>query len=392
MIRKIPITAAVLPLTQIIGSIRGLCSGEKAQEELKQNLAAVLKRRHIILSDSGLSAFYLILAALKKGSSRNEVILPAYTAGSLVVSVRKAGLKPVLCDISLNDFNMDAALLPGIISQNTLCIVGVHMFGIVMPGLGRLKKRFPGVFIIEDACQSFGSRMQGEMADAAADVSFFSFNRGKNLPTYGGGCIALNNTELAQKIIKEAMSAQETGLGDKIRIWMKMLAMSVVVNPRLYGAIYPMLCRFKEVSPPHDFSVKRYTDVQAQVALDLLRQADASAAKRVYNGMRLIAGLKDSDALIVPDIPAHTKPAFNRFPVVFKDADKRSRAEKALWRHGFETSRMYMRPLHMMFDLGYAKAGFPNAEYLAERLLTLPVHLLLTESDLKKIIDTIRES
>ena len=94
--------------------------------------------------------------------------------------------------------------------------------------------------------------------------------------------------------------------------------------------------------------------------------------------------------IILPEISDKSFVAFNRFPVVFKELNAREKVENALYERGIITSRMYLRPLHHIFDLGYAEHDFPNAVYLAERLLTLPSHPFVDERCLDTIIDVIR--
>ena len=118
---------------------------------------------------------------------------------------------------------------------------------------------------------------------------------------------------------------------------------------------------------------------------------DEISSVRYQNGMALINELKDVKDIILPDILRNTMPAFNRMPVVFRDPAERDKVERGLWQAGIETSRMYIMPLHHMFDLGYEKEEFPNAEYFAEHLLTLPVHPLVRREDLSKMIRVIKE-
>ena len=162
------------------------------------------------------------------------------------------------------------------------------------------------------------------------------------------------------------------------------------MRPRVYGTLYPIISRFKEVAPPEDFEVREYTNFQAAVASFLLGSIEELSKKRYENGMRLIEGLKDLGDIRLPKISNDTQPAFNRLPVVCKDLKKRRTVEANLWKAGIETSRMYVKPLHHVFDLGYKKDAFPNATYFAEHLLTLPTHPLLRESDLETILRVIR--
>ena len=385
MLKKIPIVGCPIGFKDLLSSL----FNKEPKIELKNALVKFLNSKYIYFANSATASFYSILEVLKERCDKKEVILPAYTASSLIIAIKKANLRPVLCDISLDDFNMDMNLLDGVVNKDTLCIVGAHMFGIVAKGLEKLKERFPDVFIMEDCAQSLGSKVDGKPVGNSGEVSFFSFNRGKNLPTYGGGCIATNSDEVAGKIEE---TIRDMGLGvmgkrEEMEIMLKMFALSLVVRPCIYGMLYPLIFRFKEKAPSEDFEVKEYTDCQAGVALALLKRIDEFSKKRYDNGMRLIGGLKDREDIIVPEISEGTEPAFNRLPIVFKDLEKRGKVEKDLWKAGIETSRMYFKPLHHVFELGYKKEDFPNAVYFAERLLTLPVHPLVDEKTIIKMID-----
>jgi dTDP-4-amino-4,6-dideoxygalactose transaminase len=343
-------------------------------------------------TNSGTSSLYTVLQILKDEQGKDEVIVPAYTAPSLVIVIRKAGLRPVLCDISLDDFNMDVGLLPDIVSKNTLCILGVHMFGIVNKALPRLKTRFPHISIIEDCAQSLGSKIDSVFVGNSADISIFSFNRGKNLPTYGGGCIATNSKSISEKIVEETRRIKGLATAQGALIPFKILGLSLAVRPLVYGLAYRFICRFKDVTPPKDFEVRRYSDFQAAVALSLLKRIEDFSEKRYSNGVKLIEGLRNSEGIMLPKISENTRPAFNRLPIVMKDSKKRRLVERALSQAGVDTSPMYCRPLHHIFDLGYEEQDFPAANCFAEGLLTLPVHPLLTDVQLNRIIETIEKA
>jgi dTDP-4-amino-4,6-dideoxygalactose transaminase len=362
------------------------------KKELIKHFSSFLHVKHISFHNSATSSFFILLEALKINSHKREVILPAYTASCLLFAIEKAGLKPVLCDISLKDFNLDANLLSGLVSENTLCILGVHMFGIVAHELSGLREKFPGVYIIEDCAQSLGSKYKGYPVGNLSDAGFFSFNRGKNVPTYGGGCIATNSEEISEKIHKEEKRVNAVSFGENVLIPFKMLTLSLAVNPVIYGFGYPLISRFKEITPQKDFKVKEYSGFQAAVALSLMKRIEEFSNKRFDNGVTLIQGLKGLNDIILPEISEDTQPAFNRFPLIFKDLKRREAVEADLWKAGIETSRMYLKPLHHLFDLGYEKNEFPNATYFASHILTLPVHPLLNDRNLTNILNTITKT
>ena len=391
MLTKVTVVGCPISLKDLLFGL--LCLSKKTyQGQLGDALLKLLDLKYVYLVNSGTSSLYTILKMLKDREGKDEVIVPAYTAPSLIIVIRKAGLKPVLCDISLDDFNMDVNLLPAVVSEQTLCILGVHMFGIVNKELQRLKRRFPHIFIIEDCAQSLGSKIGATFVGNSADVSIFSFNRGKNLPTYGGGCIATNSQRISEKIIEEGRSISEPAKGQKVLIALKLLGLSLAVRPFIYGLGCRFIRRFKDVTLPEDFEVKRYSDFQAAVALSLLKRIEDFSEKRYKNGIKLIEGLRDIEGIILPKMSEDIRPAFNRLPIVIEDLEKRQKVEKALGKAGIDTSRMYLKPLHHIFDLGYKEHDLPAASYFAERLLTLPVHPLLTDIQLDRIIQTTKNA
>jgi dTDP-4-amino-4,6-dideoxygalactose transaminase len=122
-----------------------------------------------------------------------------------------------------------------------------------------------------------------------------------------------------------------------------------------------------------------------------MKKREALFSQRYKNGMFLINALKDLKEIILPKILNDSRPVFNRLPVIFKDLRRRQEVKKRLWRQGIETSDMYSQPLHRMFNLGYGKEEFPNANYFTEHLLVLPVHPGVKQEDLMKMIKVIRE-
>ena len=160
----------------------------------------------------------------------------------------------------------------------------------------------------------------------------------------------------------------------------------------MYGAFFPFVSRFKETAPPADITVGGLTRFEAALGLALLPRCGELARRRYENGMAILDGLKDVKGLQVPVIATGVRPVFNRLPVVFDDAAHRTKVEQLLQGEGIETSRMYFRPLHRMFDLGYPADAFPHATYVAQRLLTLPVHPGIRREHIDRMVRTIRSA
>jgi perosamine synthetase len=349
--------------------------------------------QYVYLVSSGTAAFYIILEALKRKSKRKEVVLPAYTAGSLVVAVRKAGLIPVLCDISPDDFNLNLDALQNAVSRDTLAVVCAHMFGIGIKNIDRIREKVASdIFVIEDCAQAMGSKVKEKHLGSFSDVSFWSFNRGKNVPAYGGGCFATHDLSLVglldeayRRLVKEPAPILA------FKIPFMFLLFSLAVRPYCYAMVYPFIASFRDTSPPADVAVEKNTLFQASIGSLILNKLEELSSKRRLNGMFLINELMKSDEIIVPKLSIDSKPAFNRLPVLIKNAAKKNKVKAALMKSGIEASEMYQKPLHWMFDLGYTRVDFPNANFVAEHLLTLPVHPAVSRRDLCKMAEVLRK-
>jgi dTDP-4-amino-4,6-dideoxygalactose transaminase len=389
MFRKVPVIGHPIGLGDLFFALLRRNAKSGFQEALKIFFGAP----YVFLTNTGISSFYLILMSLKKVSRKTEVILPCYTAPSLVVAVKKAGLTPVLCDISLKDFNADTQGLLRRVNVNTLCVVIVHMFGIPFGDIGGLRNRIPAdCFIVEDCAQAFGSRIDGKDVGTFGDFNFCSFNRGKNLPTYDGGCAITRDRELALEFEAQMLKFPGPNIRHRLVFAMKLFALLFAFRPLCYGLFYFLIRHFKDNTVPADFEVVRATSFQAGVGQALLKRSRDCFEKRCCNGEYLIKALKEVKSIILPDIAGTFRPAFNRLPVIFENENELEKAAALLERKGIESSRLYLKPLHHIFDLGYEKDEFPNAVHLAGHLLTLPVHPLVTERDLETMVRVIKDT
>lgn len=371
MIAKLPIIGSAVSVRDIAAALFPVGKVE-ARREFIGFMAELSGSRRVYLTDSGITAFYLILKGLQELSGATEVILPAYTAGSLVTAVTQAGLKPVLCDVSLNDFNMDTGQLVSLVSSSTLAITCVHMFGIGMAGIAQIKERFPKVFVIEDCAQALGTTIAGGRAGTFGDISFFSFNRGKNVPLLRGGCIAAHTETTARVIERQTRSLVVPRFG--LAPAGNALAFTIATQPPVYGALYPVIRHFKETRPPAQIVPRGMGDFDVKLGMRVIARTGRLFCARYEAGMFLLNGLRGIRGLQLPVARPADRCVFNRLPVLFKDPAMVSVMEKCLWNAGIESSRMYLRPLHQMFDLGYAQQDFANARALAAGLLTLPCH------------------
>jgi dTDP-4-amino-4,6-dideoxygalactose transaminase len=360
--------------------------------EIEGDFAEALKKyfriADIFVTGNGTCALYIILKALKRlYPHKRTVILPAYTAPVLKLPCDKAGLTIALCDITLDDYGYDFKNLNGIIDNDVLCIVSVELFGIP-PDLTGMKKF--DVPIIDDAAQAMGSIFDDKMAGARGTAGIVSFHRGKNLSTYSGGGLLSCSSELTEVIEKEISSLVRPTWKEEILAFMKVLAISHLINPFLYAVLEPFVRPLKSKSLHQSFVCAAQTIFQQRLGTLLLRRVDEIMRKRMENGDALYQGLKNTAGIILHQKRNNVSIAYNQFPIIFTEPTKLEKVQKKLWKGGIETTRQYLKPLHHYFDLGYTKNEFPVAQKVAQGLLLFPTHYGVDRSDIERGIEIMR--
>ncbi len=395
MLKKFPCAGTPINLMDLMRGIRGELRGMDSIKAFENDLRDVLGVKEAFAVGSGTAAFYIALEVLKKLSDKKEVILPAYTAPILKLPVERAGLKTVLCEVSLETFNLDPLKLEEVITGDTLCIVPVHLFGIPSP-MEQIKRIADekNVFIIEDNAQSLGTRIEGRLTGGNGDIGILSFQRGKNLSTYTGGALVTNSESIADLIGKGLDRFVKEQKVNKLIIMIKAILVSIIVKPEVYGVLYPVVEPLKSRELHQDFEVKEYTPFQAGLGQSLLHSLEEFSIMRNRNGMNLLRGLTGLKGYILPQPPENSFIAFSQFPLLVKDKDKIELLIGRLWKEGIEATRMYLRPMHRIFDLGYKENPdpFPNATVIAEKLLLLPTHPLVYDGAIDKMINVLMET
>lgn len=353
--------------------------------DFEARIKKMLGIRHAFAVNSGTTALYIILRALKKLSDKDEIILPAYTAPSLTLPIKKAGLKYRLVDMSLDTLNMDTGKTAAAVSDKTLTILYVHMFGLPVE-IDRMNGR-NNTFVIEDAASSFGTKKGLRFTGTFGDIAFISFNRGKNLSTVTGGIIVTDNEKLAGLIRNEIEKLPSHSFSGKTRLFLKSIALSYAVRPWFYTVFRKAISRFKYTSLHDDFNSFRYVAFQGALGCSLLKRAEDIFHVREEKGKVIHDAFSRIKGIRCPEIPAGWRVVFNQFPIIVENAEKRMRVFEAINRMGVESTILYDKPIHKIY--GYNGGSFPNAEYISERLVLIPVHHYVKNETLYKVVETV---
>tara|TARA_B100000902_G_scaffold253236_1_gene239747 strand:+ start:8129 stop:9304 length:1176 start_codon:yes stop_codon:yes gene_type:complete len=184
-------------LVNFINSSNKFTNGPKVKEfEIKWSKWLGVKYSTFV--NSGASANLISIHILRElNRNKREIILPAFTWSSDVVSVINAGFKPVFVDINYENLALNENLVKKKINKNTLAIFLTHAMGYI----GLSKKfldliRNKRIYLIEDVCESHGAKLGSKKAGTFGAISNFSFYYGHHMTTIEGGMICTNSKDI----------------------------------------------------------------------------------------------------------------------------------------------------------------------------------------------------
>lgn len=160
-------------------------------------MACLCNRNHAVSTSSGTTALHLALEAF--GLSGYKIIVPTLTYVASVNSILQAGATPVFVDSRESDWQMDIEeVMEKALSEAVGAIMAVHLYG--APCDIRKLESFCeeyNIFLIEDAAEALGSKVDGFPVGSFGDVSCFSFYGNKNITTGEGGMALTDDKDLA---------------------------------------------------------------------------------------------------------------------------------------------------------------------------------------------------
>lgn len=318
------------------------------------NLARFVGTKYAVGLNSGYDALHLSLRALNIGPG-DEVIVPAHTFVATCSSVVNVGAVPVLVDVD-RDFNIDVSKIEEAITERTKAIIPVHLSGWMadMPKIMEIAMKH-NLHIVEDACQSLGSSINGKGAGAWGDTGCFSFYPFKILGGYGdGGAITTDNEDIAIFARRMRYNGEDRETGE------------------YHG---------------HGFTCL-LDNLQAaflNVKLDFLPE---SIKRRKYIAARYYEALSDIDDLLLPH---YERKGFDH---VYQNYTLRSRQGSAfsdyMVKNGVEVLTQFRKPYYKHKALNLNDKGFPETEALSREVCSLPMNVEITDEEVAYIIKVVR--
>jgi UDP-2-acetamido-2-deoxy-ribo-hexuluronate aminotransferase len=333
--------------------------------EVEAELAAYVGVKHAITCASGTDALLMVLMAKGVGPGDGVLTTP-FTFIATAEVIQLAGATPVFVDIDPRTFNISPEALEEALStwgQNPRTsalhpkgVIAVDLFG--QPAdydkIEAIAAR-RGLFVLEDAAQSFGATYKGRRAGSLAEAAATSFFPAKPLGCYGdGGAVFTDDQALADLLRSIRVHGQGAHRYEHVRLGLN----------------------------------GRFDTIQAAVLLAKLEIFHQEVAVRELVARRYSQTL--ADAVETPFISPECTSIWAQYSVL---SPRRGELLEKLQKAVIPTAIYYPQPLHLQpafAPLGYKPGDFPVSEAAAGRIFSLPMHPYLTESDQNLIIQTLR--
>lgn len=363
---RIPIARPALGEEELKAIRRVLESGILAHgpevEEFEREFAEYVGVDYAVAVANGTAALDLVLKAygIRPG---DEVVTTPFTFIATANAVLYQGAKPVFADIDPKTYNIDPNSVLEAITPRTKAVIAVDLFG--QPADMRALREIAEdrrLALIEDAAQAHGAEFEGRKAGSLGDAAIFSFYATKNMTTGEGGMVVTNDRRVAErvKLLRDHGQAE------------KYLHVELGYNLRM-------------------------TSLQAAIGRVQLRKLDRLNEARRANARFLTEGLSKVRGITPPYEDPRCKHVYHQYVVRVEDEFplRRDELKAFLESRGVGAAVHYPIPVHrqpLYRKLGYPQDICPNAIEASGRVLSLPVHPLLSRSDLEYVVECVREA
>lgn len=369
-----------------------ITTGPKTKE-FEDKIAQYCNTEKAVCLNSATAAMEMTLRLLgiKEG---DEVITCAYTYTASASVIHHVGAKIVLVDTAKDSFEMDYENLGSLINERTKAIIPVDLAGVMcdydklFQVVNRKKHLFKAnneiqeaigrVVVLADGAHSFGANYRGKMSGEVADFTSFSFHAVKNLTTSEGGAVTWRNIK---------------GI-DNEEIYRKYMILS------LHGQTKDALSKNKVGAWEYDILEPAYkcnmTDINAAIGLaQLSRYGDILAYRRKLIEMYNKAFENNPNVAVLNhyDNDKNSSGHLYLLRLLGKDVEYRNEFIRKIAEFGIATNVHY-KPLPMLTaykNLGFKMEDYPNAYDMYKNEITLPLNSVMTEEQVKYVIDKFNE-
>jgi perosamine synthetase len=332
--------------------------------EFERALGGWLGAGHLSAVSSGTAGLHLAIRAAGVRAGDEVVTSPfSFVASANCLLFEDA--RPVFCDIDPRTLNMDPAAAAAAVTERTTGLLPVHIFGYPanMPAFERLAGEH-SLWMVEDACEALGAmHADGAPVGARGHLATFGFYPNKQLTTGEGGAVVSPSAEVKERIDSERNQGRAPDMG-----WLD--------HDRL-GYNY------------------RLDELSCALGLAQLQRLDDMLAARARVASLYSEALAGVEGLELPcaDDGGDRRSWFVYVVQVPPEVD-RDAAVTALRERGVG-SKPYLPAIHLMSfyreRYGHREGEFPVCEDVARRSLALPFFPQLTEGEVARVVEAVRE-
>jgi dTDP-4-amino-4,6-dideoxygalactose transaminase len=341
-------------------------------QEFQTKMAEYAGAKHALAVGSCTAALHLSMVVSGVGPG-DEVITTAMTFCATANSIVHTGATPVFVDCERDTMNIDPAAIEAAITPRTKAIVPVHFAGrpCNMDAITAIAKKH-NLLVIEDAAHAIETVYKGKKVGSISDLTCFSFYVTKNITTGEGGMVTTNNPELAKKI-------QTYGLhGMSADAWSRFSDKGY----KHYAVVFP---GFKY----------NLTDLAASIGLQQMQSIDPWLRRRNEVWARYDEAFADLPVGLPAPEEADTVHARHLYTLIIGDDARVSRDEFMAQMHQRKIGTgVHYRALHVhpyyADRFGYTPEQFPNAHFIGERTVSIPLTQKLTDNEVERVITAVR--
>ncbi|MGN0412449.1 MAG: UDP-4-amino-4,6-dideoxy-N-acetyl-beta-L-altrosamine transaminase [Lachnospiraceae bacterium] len=305
----------------------------------------------------------------------DEVITSPITFAASANCALYCGATPVFADIDPDTYNIDPASIEAHITAKTKAVIPVHYTGQAVrhDEIAAICKKH-GLILIEDAAHAIGTKYKNAPVGSLADMTCFSFHPVKTVTSGEGGAVTTNDEELYKKLCL----ARSHGITRDE---------SLMVHPTSEPWYYEM------VNLGYNY---RMTDIQAALLSSQLDKLTLFSNRRKEIVKRYNEAFSSVDGIIVQKEITESDSTRHLY-VIRIDTDVLSCDRRTFFQAlAAENIRcqvhyipVYWHPHYT--NLGYQKGLCPNAEYVYERIISLPLYYALTDEQVGYVIEAVKK-
>ena len=333
-------------------------------KELEKELMEYLGVSHLELMVNGHMSLEMTIQAMGFPEGA-EVITTPFTFISTTHAIIRNKLQPVFCDIKLSDYTIDEEKIEDLITEKTVAILPVHVYGNIcaVEKIQKIADKY-NLKVIYDAAHAFGETLNGVGVGSFGDASIFSFHATKVYNTIEGGAVAFKEEHLYQKLY----------------------------DLKNFGI------RSEEIVSEVGANAKM-NEFAAAMGLCNLRHLEKNIAARKERVKYYLEELTGVEQIKPPEFDGlNITYTYGYFPILFHanmcKAEIRNKVYDKLKEENIY-SRKYFYPITAdaaCFKNKYKKMSLENARYAGDNILVLPLYPELELSSIKRITDIIKKT